>query len=66
MQSIDGAISSVLAAKESALKTQIGFAIASKQLKAQEQQGEAMTELLEAAAQLGKAIGRGTSFDAIA
>jgi len=65
MTSIDGAISSLLAAKDSALRTEISFAIAGKQLDAQQQQGEAVTELLEAAAQLGKAIGRGGGFDTV-
>jgi hypothetical protein len=66
MSSIDGAISSVLAAKESALKTQIGFAIAGKQLAAQQQQGDAMNQLLEACAKLSKSIGTGAGFDGVA
>ena len=64
MPSIDGAISSVLAAKESAILTQAAFAVAAKQLEATAQQGEAAVELIEAAAQLSKAIGTGQVFDA--
>ena len=66
MSSIDGAISSVLAAKDSALKTQIGYAIAGKQLAAQRQQGDAVNQLLEAAAQLSKSISTGGGFDGVA
>ena len=65
MSSIDGAVSSVLAAKDSALKTQIGFALAAKQLDAQQQQGDAVNQLLEAAAQLSKSIGTGSGFDGV-
>ena len=64
MPSIDGAISSELAAKESAIQAQAAFAVAAKQLDATAQQGEAAAELLEAAAQLSKAIGKGQVFDA--
>lgn len=66
MCSVDCAISSVLAAKESALKTQIGFAIAGKQLDAQQQHGDAVNQLLEAAAKLSKSIGTGAGFDGVA
>jgi hypothetical protein len=66
MPSVDGAISSVLAAKDSALKTQIGYAIAGKQLDAQRQQGDAVNQLLEAAAKLSKSITTGGGFDGVA
>lgn len=66
MQAIDSAISSVIAAKESAVKTQVAFALAAKSLSAEKKQGEAMVQLIEAAGQLGKALGRGTTFDALA
>ena len=66
MSSIDGAISSVLAAKDAALKTQIGYAIAGKQLDAQQQQGDAVNQLLAAAAKLSKSIGTGGGFDGVA
>jgi hypothetical protein len=65
MDSIDSAISSVLAAKENAIKTQVAFAVAAKQLQATKQQGEAASQLVDAAVQLSKAIGKGLGFDAV-
>jgi hypothetical protein len=62
MTCIDSAINSVIAAKENAVKTQVGFAVAAKQLDATRQQGDAANQLLEAAAQLSKGLG----FDAAA
>lgn len=64
MTSIDPAISGLLAAKDSAVKTQIGFAVAAKQLDASRQEGEAVNQLLQAAARMSKAIGKGDGFDA--
>jgi len=55
-----------LAAQEGAMRTQIQFAVAAKQLSAQEQQGAAMNELLEQAAALSKSQASGQSFDAVA
>jgi len=66
MSSIDPAISSVLAAKQAAVKSQIAFALAAKSLDAQKQQGDAAVKLIDAARQTGKEIGRGTQFDAVA
>jgi hypothetical protein len=65
MCSTDCAISSVIAAKENAIKTQVAFAVAAKQLQATRQQGDAAAQLVEAAAQLSKAIGKGLAFDAV-
>jgi hypothetical protein len=62
---IDPAISSVLAAKDAALRSQISTAVAGKQLDALEQQGKAVNELLSQAAQLSKSLSSGTAFDAI-
>ena len=64
MTSIDSAVSSVIAAKKSAVDSQVAFAIAAKQLSVTKDQGEAATQLVEAAAQLSKAIGKGLHFDA--
>ena len=64
MPSIDSAISSVLAAKENAVKSQVSFAVAAKQLGAFKQQGEAANQLLQAAVQLSKSVGVGGRFDA--
>ena len=65
MSSIDSAIGSVLAAKDSAVKSQIGFAVQAKMLTASKQQGEAVNQLLQAAAELSKAVGKGLRFDAL-
>jgi hypothetical protein len=59
----DPAIQSVLSAQNSAVQNQIDVAVAKKQLSAVKQQGEAMVELLQAAAAIGKAVGRGANFD---
>lgn len=59
----DPALQSVLSAQNSAVQTQIDVAVAKKQLSAVKQQGEAVVELLQAAAAIGKAVGRGTNFD---
>ena len=66
MNSIDPAISSVLAAQQQAVATQLSFAAASKSLLAQEELGQAMVDLVEAAGQTGKALDRGHLFDATA
>lgn len=66
MGSIDPAISNLLAAKQNAIQSQAAFAVAAKSFSAQKQQGDAMVQLIEAAAQISKAVGRGESFDAIA
>jgi len=66
MSSIDSAISSVLAAQDAALRSKIDFAIEAKRLDAQEQQGAAINRLIESAAQLGKAAGKGDGFDGVA
>ncbi|MCC9605605.1 YjfB family protein [Blastopirellula sp. JC732] len=64
MTGLDPAISSVLAAKEAATQSQISFAVAKKGLDAQEQQGQAVVSLIEAAGRIGKETGKGASFDA--
>ena len=60
----DPAIQSVLAAQQSAVHAQIQMALASKQLSAARQQGQALVELISAAANVGRAIGSGAQFDA--
>jgi hypothetical protein len=64
MSSLDPAVQGVLAAKEGALQSQIGFAIAAKTLGAARQQGEAVQALLDQAVELSKAAGSGENFDA--
>ena len=66
MSSIDPAIASVIAAKQSALQSQIAVALAEKSLSATQQQGDAIVQLINDAGNLGKALGRGTQFDATA
>ena len=63
MTSIDSALSSVIQAKEQAARQQAAYAVAKKSLDMQEFQGQAAAQLVEAAAQLGKAIGKGAQFD---
>jgi hypothetical protein len=65
MSSVESAIGSVLVAKESVVKSQIALAVQAKALDAFKQQGQAAVQLVEQAAQLSKAIGSGTSFDAV-
>lgn len=63
LPSVDGAIASVIAAKQSAVQNQVDYAIAVKTLSAAEQQGQAAVALIDAAARIGKAIGLGGQFD---
>lgn len=66
MCSIDPAIASVLAAKDAQAKSQVAFAVAAKSLESGRQQGDAAVQLIKAAAQLNRGLGRGTQFDAVA
>ena len=66
MPSINNAINAVLAAKSSAIQQQIGIAVLAKSQAAAKQQGQAAVQLLEASAQLSKALGKGKNFDAVA
>lgn len=66
MSSIDPAIASVIAAKQSAVQSQIAVALAEKSLSATKQQGDAIVQLIKDAGNLGKASGRGQQFDASA
>lgn len=60
------ACSSVMAAQSEALTHQINFAVLRKQQEASKAQGDAAVQLLQSAANVGKAIGNGQHFDAIA
>lgn len=53
----------VSAAQSGAVSQQIQIAIASKQLSAAKEQGAAVNQLLESAAQIGKSLGSGASLD---
>jgi SpoU rRNA methylase family enzyme len=59
-------IESASAAQQRVIRTQAAFAIAAKQLKVTKQQGEAAAQLVEAAAQLSKELGKGGLLDALA
>jgi hypothetical protein len=63
--SIDSAIGSVMLAQQSALASQVGTEVAKKQLDAIQAQGDAVNQLLQSAAQLSKAIGKGEGLDAV-
>lgn len=66
MSSIDAALGNVVAAKQAAIQTQIGVALAAKSLDATRLQGEAAVQLIDAAGQISKALDRGANFDAVA
>ncbi len=66
MDSIDGAINSLIGAQQYAVRSEINMAVMAKQMDAQELQGQAAVALIEAAAQLSKDIGKGTQFDSLA
>ncbi len=51
--------------QQAQLGYQVSMAVVKKGLDAQKVQGEAAVQLLEAAAQLSKAIGMGRNFDAV-
>ena len=57
--------SSVSAAQQSAVQTQIQISVLAKQQSAVKQQGEAVVELIKAAGQLSKSIDTGKAFDAV-
>ena len=63
MSSVSNAINAVLAARSSAVQQQIGIAMLAKSQAAAKQQGQAAAEMLEATAQLGKALGKGERLD---
>ncbi len=63
MTSLPEPTQAVLAAKNAAIGQQIGYAVLAKQNDAAKQQGEAAAQLVEQAAQVGKAIGAGGKFD---
>ena len=61
----DPAITSVLLAQQASVSNQISIAVASKQLDAVSQQGEAVVALIDAAASLSREVGKGEGFDAV-
>ncbi|QDT01306.1 hypothetical protein [Adhaeretor mobilis] len=63
MNSIDPAVGAVLAAKQASQQQTIGYTLLAKSLQATEAQGQAALDLLDSAAALGKAHGKGSHFD---
>lgn len=59
------AIDNVVQARQQSLDTQIQFAVARKALDMTKVQGDALVQLIEAAAGVGKAVGAGENFDAL-
>ncbi len=59
------AASSVSSAQSDALSQQIGIALLKKQQDAAKAQGAAVVQLLQTAANLSKAAGKGDGFDAV-
>lgn len=57
---------SVSAAQSSAVQMQIQVSLLAKQQSAIKQSGEAVVQLIEAAAQLGKSLDTGKQFDGVA
>ena len=62
---MNDAVNSVMLARQVALDTQIQMAVARKALDAREATGEAMVELLDAAAAMSREMGLGERFDAV-
>jgi hypothetical protein len=64
MSSIDSSVRGVLASQQSAMASKISTTVMAKSLDAAKQQGDAMVGLIEAAAELGKSLNSGKTFDA--
>lgn len=62
---MSSASSSVSSAQSNAVSQQIGIAVLKKQQDAAKQQGAAVIELLQTAANISKAAGKGEGFDAV-
>lgn len=56
----------LMAAKQQALSSQVGISVLAVSQQATKQEGNAMVELIDAAARLGKELGKGNQFDALA
>ena len=66
MNGIEGAGASLPAVQQASLRSEISFTVARKQLDAQQQQGQAVLELLENAAQLVTEAGKGSQINTLA
>lgn len=65
MDGINTGGSGLIAAQEASLRAEIGYALAAKQQDAQETQGEAALQLIEAAGKISREIGKGDQFDSL-
>jgi len=65
MDSIDGAINSLIGAQQYAVRSEINMAVMAKQMDAQRLQSDAAVALIDAAAQLSRDISNGTQFDSL-
>ena len=63
MSSSDG-ITRVFQAQQNQVQAQIGVAVIRKSLDATQVQGDAMVELIQAASDIAKELGKGVQFDA--
>lgn len=63
MSSSDG-ITSVFQAQQNQVQAQIGVAVIRKSLDATQVQGDAIVELIQAASDIAKQLGKGVQFDA--
>ncbi|MEX0819230.1 MAG: hypothetical protein WD070_06545 [Pirellulaceae bacterium] len=66
MNTIDSAITGLMAAQQGSVNSQISYAVAAKQLDAYRQQGDAVASLLDSAVQFSKETGKGGQFDGVA
>ncbi len=65
MDSVDTAINSAIEAQNAATQQQIAYALLAKSQAVAKAQGQAATELLQAAASMGKALGKGQQVDVV-
>lgn len=63
MNGINAAGNSLLAARQASLRAEINFAVAAKQQDAQEMQGDVAVQMIEAAGQLTRELGKGNHVD---
>ena len=61
----DAAIAAASEISQFQVREQIAYALMAKQLDAVRQQGDAAAQLLQAAAQAGKAVGKGHGLDLV-
>ncbi len=65
MSGIDSAVSGLLAVQQVAIRSEIGIAVAAKQLDAMKMEGDAAVALIESAARVTKDPVKGAQFDSL-